>query len=319
MEFQPAVPITKFKIRSNSVVFYPSFELFSTMRGLTAESQENLLDNRVKGYLSVSSARKVRDMVENWVNACKAAQIRSKKKLDFYLCFVTLTLPSDQMHSDRELKRKALNKFLIYAKREFGVKNFIWKAEPQKNGNIHFHIIFDRFCGWERVREIWNAVLSPLGYIDAYREKHGNVDPNSTDVMSLEKDKKGKPIRFIGAYMAKYMSKTAKSGGTPDRPIYMSKTAKSGGTPDRPIEGRIWGCSDKLKELKCFSDFDDCTTEKFYKSLQEKEDLSVFSGEFFRVFSGQWFEVAKENPELMKKIDLFFWDQYKKINDLAEI
>lgn len=302
MDRSPAVPITKFKIRSNSVVFYPSFELFSTLRGLTAQSQENLLDNRVKGYLSATSSRKVRDMVENWVNACKAAQIRSKKKLDFYLCFVTLTLPSEQVHSDKDIKRKCLNKFLIYAKRYLKVKNFIWKAEPQKNGNIHFHVVFDRFCSWERIRKIWNDILAPLGYIESFSKKHGHNNPNSIDVMSMQKDKKGVPIRFIGAYMAKYMSKTAKMG---DR-------------QDRPIDGRIWGCSDRLKELKCFSGFDDKTTEIFYKSLKENENLSEFSGEFFRVFCGNWFEVAKDNKELMQKIDLFFWNQFRKINDLIE-
>jgi hypothetical protein len=269
---------------------------------LTAASQENLQDNRVKGYLSAASSRKVRDMVENWVNCCKAAQIRSGKKLDFYLCFITLTLPSKQVHSDLEIKRLCLNKFLIYAKRILKVKNFIWKAEPQKNGNIHFHIIFDRFCPWREIRTIWNNILEPLGYIDNYYRKHGSRDPNSIDVMSLEKDKKGNPIRFIGAYMAKYMSKTAKVTGE----------------PDRPIQGRVWGCSDGLKDLKCFCDYDDSETDKFFESLKKSENLHEFSGEFFRVFSGNWFEVAKENQALMKKIDLFFYDQYKKINDLIE-
>jgi hypothetical protein len=303
VEFAPAVPITKFKIRSNSVVFYPSFELFSTVRGLTAASQENLLDNRVKGYLSAASSRKVRDMVENWVNCCKAAQIRSKKSLDFYLCFVTLTLPAKQVHSDLEIKRECLNKFLIYAKRKLKVKNFIWKAEPQKNGNIHFHIIFDRFCDWRKIRAIWNNILKPLGYVDTFARKHGHSDPNSVDVMSMEKDKSGKPIRFIGAYMAKYMSKTAKLTGE----------------MDRPIQGRVWGCSDKLKEIKCFSDFDDSITDRFFQSLKESENLHEFSGDYFRVFSGNWFEVAAKNPELMRRIDLFFWNQYQKINDLIEI
>lgn len=288
------------------MVFYPSFELFNTVRGYHANSQENLMDNRVKGFLSPASSRKIRDLVENWVNACKADQLRTKKSLDFYLCFVTLTLPASQVHCDRTIKRECLNKFLIYAKRYWKVKNFVWKAEPQENGNLHFHIIFDRFIPWDKIRSTWNTILSPLGYIERYSEKWGSNNPNSTDVHGLKKDKNGRKIVFVGAYLAKYMSKKAST-----------KTGKER-KPDRPICGRVWGCSDRLKELKCFKDFDSLEVQNLYDSLKNNQEIGEFSGEFFRVFTGPVMTIAPENIELMKKIDLFFWNQYKKINDLIE-
>jgi hypothetical protein len=295
--------ITKFKIRSKSVVFYPSFELFSTFRGQSYESQKNLLDNRVKGYLSQASSRKIRDMVENWVNSVRAEQLRTKKSLDFYLCFVTLTLPAVQVHCDRTIKRKCLNKFLIYGKRKWKIKNFIWKAEPQKNGNIHFHLLFDRFIDWREIRSTWVDSIDGLGYIDTFFLKHGHRDPNCTDVHGLYKDKKGSKITFIGAYLSKYMSKKEKDGAEKDRPIC----------------GRVWGCSDGLKKIECFKGFDDFQTDLFFKSLRENSELSQFSGEYFRVFSGDWMKVSGENVELMRKIDSHYLDQYKKINELIEI
>jgi len=309
-EILPAQVITKFKIRSNSVVFYPSFELFYCVRGYHAKSQENLLDGRVKGYLSAKSSGRIRDLVENWVNAVKADQLRTKKSLDSYLCFVTLTLPAAQMHPDKFLKRDLLNPFLIYAKRKWKVINFIWKAEPQKNGNLHFHILMDRFIPWQEVRELWNKLLEPLGYIDKFFEKNGSRNPNSSDVHGLIRDKKNREIVFVGAYLAKYISKVSKVAK--DAPDTDEKK-------DRPIEGRLWGCSDKIKELKCFSDYQDSQTDTFYKSLLENQELEIYSGDFFRVFRGKWFEAAKKNVELMQKIDLHYWNEFKKINDLIEI
>jgi hypothetical protein len=283
------------------VVFYPSFELFNTLRGQTAASQENLQDSKVKGYLSKASQRKIRDMVENWVNCVKAKQIRTKKPLDFYLSFVTLTLPAYQMHSDKELKRKALNPFLIYAKRKWKIKTWIWKAEPQKNGNIHFHLLFDRFIPWQEVRKMWIKILEPLGYIDEFFKKHNHRNPNCTDIHGLQKDKKGDKITFVGAYLAKYMSKSEKLN-------FKGEQVK-----DRPIDGKIWGRSENLQDLKCFTGFDDQETSKFFECLKSNAELNEYSGEFFRVFTGNWFELAGENRELMKKIDLFFLEQYEKI------
>ena len=282
--------LTKFKIRSNSVVFYPSFELFFTNRGKARESRENLQDNKVKGRLSKKSASRVRDMVENWVNACRAFSYAEKVPLDRLITFITLTLPSRQKHSDIEIKRKALNPFLIYLKRKAGVKNFIWKAEPQKNGNIHFHILVDKWVKWQKVRKIWNQILDSLGYIDEFENRHGHRDPNSTDIHGLYKDKKGKEIIFIGAYLSKYMSKT--------------------GENERLLSGRVWGCSDNLKKLECFSDYDDRITDAFFESLKNSDQVKEFSGEFFRVFVGDWMSQSADNVELMKKIFEFSLNQY---------
>lgn len=290
--------ITKCKIRSNSVVFYPSYELFYLVRGMNEKSRENLQDNKVKGYLSKNSQRKIRDLVENWINAVKAEKLRSGKSWDHYLSFVTLTLPAEQSHSDLEIKRECLNKFLIYSFRKWKVKNWIWKAEPQKNGNIHFHLIFDRFVPWQDVRKVWIDILRPLGYVQRFREKHGHEDPNCTDIHGLYRDKKGGEILFLGAYLSKYMSKSKPEGEE----------------KDRPVSGRLWGCSDRLKQLKCFSDYSDSEIDLFYKSLSESQALSCFSGDFFRVFSGNWFEVAEKNRGLMRKIDKFYHSQFLELN-----
>jgi hypothetical protein len=152
----------------------------------------------------------------------------------YKLTFITLTLPSKQVHSDNEIKSKCLNQFLIELKKNYGVSRYIWKAEKQENNNIHFHIIADKYIKWKEIRECWNRIINKLGYVDRYesnmREFYKNgfrlsthskdkrtenqqkkafqtlVDnnyrnPNSTDIHALYK------VKNIQAYISKYLAK----------------------------------------------------------------------------------------------------------------
>jgi len=153
----------------------------------------------------------------------------------YKLGMITLTLPSKQMHTDNEIKHHCLNNFFTQLRTKFDLQNYIWKAEKQKNGNIHFHIVIDKYIDHSVIRPIWNHILSNLGYIETYRQeqiefhkngfkprpelfktwslknqieayKSGKINnwnnPNSTDgPHSLKK------IRNAKAYLAKYLTK----------------------------------------------------------------------------------------------------------------
>jgi hypothetical protein len=155
----------------------------------------------------------------------------------YKLGLLTLTLPSDQMHSDNEIKHKALNNFFTQCRQRFELQNYLWKAEKQKNGNIHFHIVFDKYIDYSVLQGIWNKILDGMGYIEAYRNnqkawhsngfrprpwlfktwslksqieayKSGKItnwsNPSSTvDIHSLKK------IRNAKAYLAKYLTKNS--------------------------------------------------------------------------------------------------------------
>ncbi|GAH86291.1 unnamed protein product, partial [marine sediment metagenome] len=55
---------------------------------------------------------------------------------------------------------------------------YVWRAEKQENGNIHFHFIVDNFIPWNELRNTWNRIQQNLGYIsrfsEAQRLKHIN-------------------------------------------------------------------------------------------------------------------------------------------------
>jgi len=146
-----------------------------------------------------------------------------KKKSKDKLSMITLTLSGAQKHTDREIKRLLLNTFLIYAKRKWGTDKYLWKAEKQQNGNIHFHIIMDKYIDHKELRDLWNEIQDKWNYLDDYASKFGHKDANSTDIHLVKEGHR------TASYMVKYMTK---EGG------------------QQFDAGRVWGCSDNLRELK---------------------------------------------------------------------
>lgn len=116
------------------------------------------------------------------------------KPVSDYLCtFITLTLPAQQTHTDKELTEFALNPFLSYARKFFGVRYYIWKKELQNNGNLHFHLCVDRYIEANKLRESWNRILNRgavsgcstvFDYVDRYnkamRERYADGWNNKT-------------------------------------------------------------------------------------------------------------------------------------------
>lgn len=181
--------------------------------------------------------------------------------------FVTLTLPYSQMHCDKIIKRECLNQFLITIKRQHQAANYLWKAEVQRNGNIHFHILFDKFIHWEEIRHIWNRCVNRLGYVDWFCTEHNSLDPNSTDIHSIRKTKN------IRAYIAKYVSKEITG---------------------RNICGHAWGRSENLSKLKPLILHNDFQAFQWLQAEKERNEHTIFSNEYVGITK------FKERPDVWK-------------------
>ena len=94
--------------------------------------------------LSRKSQKKIANTIFWFLAATNRNSFFSGKRF-VNVSFCTLTLPSEQFHSDIEIKSKCLNQFFIECKKYYNLRNYIWKLEHQKNGNVHFHILADIF------------------------------------------------------------------------------------------------------------------------------------------------------------------------------
>lgn len=270
------------QIRPNSLVIYPYYEFDKKVKKDNKYlfwSNPNTLDNKTKGYLSENSKRKLKYainlliasaenklitldgsnyQVRKWNSKAKQfIELGNKsgtKSFKYKIGFLTLTLPSEQgIITDEQLKKSVLNHFLTDCRRYLNLRNYVWKAEVQENGNLHFHITTDCFLPVDVVRKFWNKAINKFGFVDQYRINMKNwhkegfrvredlldfwplesqikaydygcktnwSNPNTIDIHSVKK------IRNMSAYLVDYMCKKE--------------------IDKRAIKGKIWGCSEKL-------------------------------------------------------------------------
>lgn len=295
--------VTYCNFSTDKLLIYNKYEGYINREKVKDSSLKNLDCNRTKGILSAASKKRIRKIISLWCQAVDIKKKVSRKNNDWkklQMTFLTLTLPSQQLDSDIENKRNLLNRFLIQIQRESGLSAYLWCAEKQMNGNIHYHIVCNTTIKWTLIRRIWNDILDDNGYIENYRQnqihfhKNGfNVrtdllkywneerqfeaykkgvennwsDPNSTDIHSLEK------IDNPSAYMTKYMTKSIddemkdlyKIWNDAGLTLAEMDVEKWNVINEKYkhllIEGKIWGCSKNLQNLSQYNSAIDSTIE----------------------------------------------------------
>lgn len=217
------IKIPVLAVYPNRVVAYNEVERIWQRSLIGIQNEAGKPANETGGKISLNAKKRIMNAV-NWLYYLSKEKITKKGQyfFKFRINLITLTLPSAQAHPDKFIKNELLNEFLEWM-RYNGAKSYIWKAEPQKNGNIHFHITTNKFLHWQKIRDKWNKICGKHGYIEPFYKQYGHINPNSTDVHSIKKVKK------LAAYIAKYLTKESEI---------------------RPIEGRIWFLSTNLSAIK---------------------------------------------------------------------
>ena len=238
------------------------------------ELQEKDRKKAYAGLITPGSAKNLKRCIENLIEIAlpkKAVNHSTGKEFTFKINFITLTLPCEQgKWTDKDVKRMCLDTWLKSARRRFGLRNYVWRAERQHNGNIHFHIASDCYIDHVQLRNSWNDRLEHCSYITKFEKKHKHRNPNSTDVHSVKK------IRSLASYLVKYMSKghvfaeLLRAQPPWQKPAEQMKWEKSGpkfrrvlSRDEIKINGRLWDCSENLKRKeKCEFIVDGDITER---------------------------------------------------------
>lgn len=192
------------QVRNNLIVRYVRNENFDVSREARIEALARGRKNTYQGNITDSMRRKLAERIEVWNNAIEAWNsdtIRKKDKQYKRLVFVTLTLCASQRHSDMSIKKEMLKPFIRILREKYNLENYIWKAEKQKNGNIHFHLIIDIFVNKVELSSIWNKCLDKLGYIDRFEKKYNHRNPPSTNIKVVRNQK------AATSYISKYINK----------------------------------------------------------------------------------------------------------------
>ena len=218
--------------------------LYKEKKISTNQSNDKKLVRKFHKFdISINSARNLRkkiDFLYYYSNSRRVKTYSGKVIQNFKVLFLTLTIPSIQIHNTGMIITNILDPFLQICRQRLKMTNYVWRLEFQANGNAHFHILTDTYIDYYFAKKHWNKCLNQLGYVDAYQTKMQSLsyndycnmygkdfkgekvsnellykrynagkstnwkNPNSVDVKSI------KSSREISYYISKYFSKKDK-------------------------------------------------------------------------------------------------------------
>lgn len=220
---------------------------------------EKSLKNLVRGFQTrgVSEATQRKILKHSRVLGLSAEKrtVRNSKGhyVQHLISFITLTLPSQQQHDDQFLTKNVLGVFLDKC-RKFGIlQNYVWRAEKQKNGNIHYHLITDSYAPFSVFRRFWYLALRPYGYIQAYKERFYKM--TFQDYCKVKGNEKRTMAQLTSAFaygkrtnweeppacQADYLQSEKEVAAYISK--YISKDEAEGGNF---VKGRTWGVSQSV-------------------------------------------------------------------------
>lgn len=225
--------ISKVQIRSNCLILYDQPEYFGS------GNAKYLLNNRMQleaaqktaytGKFSIGAMKRLARCIDLMVQSIEPKWIYNevtKKRFKHRLSFVTLTVSQQENITAKDCYEKAFKHYLQWLRRTMKVNTYVWKAEIQKRGQIHYHITTPSFIPWQRIRDKWNNLQQQNGWTDDYYKLHGHYNPNSTDIHEVYK------IKDISNYLKKEYCKAIQNDIG---------------------EGKCWDASDNLKGHKYFT------------------------------------------------------------------
>ncbi|MDA3879131.1 MAG: hypothetical protein PF436_01965 [Prolixibacteraceae bacterium] len=215
--------------------------------------------NTYQGQITDTMTRKIKKRVTVWYNSI--LEHNNKSTVKGYrdrkrLIFVTLTLSASQRHDDVTIKRKILKPFLRILREKHGFENYIWKAEKQQNGNIHFHLIADRYIKKELLTETWNKCQNALNYIDRFESKFECRDAPSTHVRVVKSGKMA--IHYVSKYIGK-------------------------GTGEKSIEGAVCYTSNSLINLDYYKYDESGDETKKFDELEKEGKVKRIVSDVFEI------------------------------------
>lgn len=189
--------------------------------------------NSLKNLEEVKGGIEANDLSDNakkrFKKCCSAlfdiatlAKLTGKRKKRVRFVFTTLTLPFGKI--DDYAAKRAFSRTLDKLKKYNFITEYVWRAEVQKRGALHFHMISTRYIPRERLRRIWSNALRATGEMKGFTVKYGLKDTQGVNIKEV----------YSTEGAVKYIQK------------YLSKDSKG----KRAIKGRQWGASDGLRAFK---------------------------------------------------------------------
>jgi len=205
--------VWKLLTRPNALIACPDYKRSAH----TPLNRTKLIRNGSPGELSINARMKIKSAIRWLIASSDAKEVyekKHKKKVKYLVSAATLTF-ADNMQDDNKA-RQILSKWLEMASYRWDAKQWVWKAEAQERGAIHFHLVFNVYIPYAELNFTWNRALTKAGL--------KLTSKNGTDIHAVLN------CKSLEGYLVDYLTNKEKSK---DR---------------RKIKGRLWGCSRDLAQ-----------------------------------------------------------------------
>ena len=307
---------------SQLIIYYEHARTESKSQRFEVDKRKNFKGKKTyAGEISEVGQKKLRRAIETLYVITPKRKVFNRvlgKYTNFHLSSLTLTLSYLQgKWLDNDIVKFCLAPFILDCKRKLGLNNYVWKAERQQNGNIHFHLISDLFGDIDMIRKFWNDKQDTLGFIDEFYSRFGHRQAPSIEITYVrDSDSLAKYVsKYISKSKGKHSKNIEKLSLYPVQ-IYLPTKANEKLYDEFAkrrwefVAGRVWDCSMQLKQFKYqaidLSTKDRDSVDEIIKLLSK----SRFDGDYFSVINFKSENYIRHMPKPLKDS---FINQYKAI------
>lgn len=177
---------------------------------------------------------------------------------------VFLTLTFNRKIRPNERINPLLNKFLTNLRINYGLENYIWTRENQKNGRPHYHILADLpYIPIQKINSIWCKIIDSYSGNAVRLPKHSRAIVNDLE----------KSVKYISKYITKDQNEVFK-----ERCYAISSEVKI-----KPIRINYFDFktihADHKKDMK-FRVYEHCTTVKIWDFFKKSDYFIGFLGNY---------------------------------------
>lgn len=252
------------QMRHNAVLIYsqPQYHKGRKLSLFRISNMQEQRQQRYSGKLSPSAKKRLARATTLLVQSIKPAWIYNevtKRQHLHKLSFITLTIsdPTKKL-TGKEAYKQLLSHFLQWLRRTKNCTTYIWKAELQINGQIHYHITTPSFINYQEIRDKWNNLQKKAGLLEKYHADKGHYNANSTDIHEVNN------IENMAGYLIKYITKS-----------YQNEIS---------LGGKVWDCSQNLKKNNYFKVEVNQDHDYFLKLAVENDLATYYQGEQFLLY-----------------------------------
>lgn len=255
------------QVRNRAVLVYDVY-YGKASRALTDWRRRNMKRQRAAAYsglMTPGATKRLRKACCIMAQSCPPKTIYNEVTQRYHrhqFSFITLTLAeNDRMLSAREAYDTLLVHFLQWLRRTMGVHTYIWKAELQERGQIHYHITCPNFLHMRKIQFKWNDLQRRAGLLESFKLKHGHDNPPSTQI------KTARSVDDMAAYLEKEICKSMQN--------------------QEALDGKVWDCSQNLKEAKYFTLEMGNYQERFLELCVQNGHAEALTGDRFTLYRFQ--------------------------------